>query len=197
MKAGNESMPDYTGSYSYDPDTGDFSGSMMVGNSGVGHARITKLVDGGTGGTELSLSMAVESDSLTVPEFSAAEIMTGAIHSIGHSVRVTTNNPAGYSFKVEMMGAEQRLVREDSVNGDSYINPTVGTGGLVMNSWGISLDNVNFRVVPESGEPLILRSTGTSCECGDSFGVYYGVRVNSEILAGDYVGTVVYSVVGN
>jgi hypothetical protein len=96
--------------------------------------------------------------------------------------------------------SEVRLVREDEVNGDTYISPTSGSGVLPVNTWGISMDNTNFRGIPEKDEStggLELRRTNVSCECGESFGVYYGVRVNQETIAGDYVGKIVYTVVVN
>jgi hypothetical protein len=162
----------------------------MTGNNGNGHARITCM-------SCTYLTLSTSNVLINIPANKVANGET--IDNVYSDVTVTTNWSLGYTLKVEMVGSEGRLVRKDSVNGDTYINPTGDNQGtLDLNSWGVRWGSGNWRQVPVSGSStdLVIADTSSAAVNGVSYRVYYGVRVDYGTVAGDYGGGVVYSVVG-
>jgi hypothetical protein len=185
MSAGNESMPDYNN-----------CGATMIGNTGNGHARITYV--GSSLGGFISMS-------LSTPQISISELspITSEPITTSHTITVITSNPTGYTLKAMTESSQTALIRKDPTDPTkNTLLPmiTQPTTTLPINTWGLSIDNGNtFQPIPpyttDSGTTI--KTTQSSCLCGDQTTVTYGARVDMSAIAGDYVGVVVYTVVAN
>jgi hypothetical protein len=167
-------------------DTSTQSGS----NGGNGKAQITCL-------SCTYLNFASKQITLTIP---AEKVISQETITVSSSITVTTNWSNGFTLKVEMLGPDNRLIRTDPINGDTYINPTTDqVSTLDPNSWGIKypLRNDKWRRIPPEGNPIILDQPAWSQPNGYTQEIIYGVRTSPSTIAGDYIGTIIYTVTPN
>ena len=136
---------------------------------------------------------------------------TGATVLGVDTVTTTTNSETGYKLYISTdstASSSTALIKSDDT---SYTIPaTAGTVTgpyyqLDVNSWGYAVPNLYdnsatitessyFMPVPVSGSEHLINSKTAAVESGDVTNVYFGVKANSAMPAGIYVGTVLYTV---
>ncbi|MDR2524355.1 MAG: IPT/TIG domain-containing protein [Candidatus Nomurabacteria bacterium] len=122
---------------------------------------------------------------------------TNNIDTASDTVGVNTTIVSGYQLSLSTDSTDNSLRHTRSSN----LIPTIGqqfpsTSALGDNTWGFSLDNVNYSAVPDSGSPVIIKSTSGPTTATDNTTVTYGAKATLRKPAGQYKSTVVYTAVG-
>jgi hypothetical protein len=136
-------------------------------------------------------------------EVEISVMYNGGMAVSSHDLVVRTNNMSGYTLTVEMRGDDSALINA-STGGrlevtDAHVTPTA----LPVNTWGISVTDVNDHWLSVRGgeKRRVLRKTtqitsGGLGGAGEMVRIHFGVNAG-EIAPGTYSGTIVYTVVGN
>ena len=116
-------------------------------------------------------------------------------------VTASTNAASNIDLYLSMSGDSADLyLNGDSTSGHS-IAATSTTGSLsnfATNTWGYSTDGTNYTAVPTSREEAAHLGTIAESPSGETSGsvsVYYGLKADSSLAAGQYAGGVTYSAV--
>ena len=117
-------------------------------------------------------------------------------------ISVTTNNPTGYSVRMETIGNSTDL---ESGNEIGSVIPTIVlspgqtsvTLNEMVNSYGYSMDGSNFKPVPEvnSGGDLLADMTNVSSDTVNVHDLTFGVSVSNAVPSGKYENTFLVTVV--
>lgn len=123
------------------------------------------------------------------------------------NIDVSTDAPGGVELYINMDGDTNALFLGGDSSATSSIASTTATSsdpltldGLASNTWGYSVDNTNYQAVPTSTTGAVLISSideGTNGQTSASVPIYYGMKVNDELVAGSYSNKVTYSAVVN
>lgn len=116
-------------------------------------------------------------------------------------VTASSNAASDIDLYLSMSGDSADLyLNGDSTSGHS-IAATSTTGSLssfTTNTWGYSTDGTNYTAVPTSREEAAHLGTIAESPSGETSGsvsVYYGLKADSSLAAGQYTGGVTYSAV--
>ena len=116
-------------------------------------------------------------------------------------VTASSNAASDIDLYLSMSGDSADLyLNGDSTSGHS-IAATSTTGSLsnfATNTWGYSTDGTNYTAVPTSREEAAHLGTIAESPSGETSGsvsVYYGLKADSSLAAGQYTGGVTYSAV--
>jgi hypothetical protein len=131
----------------------------------------------------------------------------------------TTNSPHGYSLSLSTNLPNSDNNASDMLHQSlpgNYLPATEHTctwndtdkslntpDPLPNNTYGFTLDSTNLSNqrlcrVPSSTSPLTVKSTTTdNNEQGDNTTIYYGAKIDTRQLAGDYKTTIVYTAIAN
>ena len=138
----------------------------------------------------------------------------GVVSSASDTVRVSTNNTAGYTLTMSASDATAALT-----SGGNTIPAHTGTQAsptaLAVNRWGYRVVGVGgfgataysaetnagsssstWAGVPVLGSPNTLKTTA-AVATNDATTVWYGVRVNSSQAAGSYTDAITYTAITN
>jgi hypothetical protein len=157
------------------------------GEEGVNHIRSGYLY------LDVYASLVNYDDEINV---SVAPSAAGALSKSNRAVTVLTNNLDGYKFSVSMSGSSQDLTHKTL---NAKFGPAGGSlaapAALGNNTWGLNMNGSDqFFAIPGAGAPLPIRTTAAPDEVGDTIQLCYGFKADLSIPAGDYEGTIVYTV---
>ena len=139
----------------------------------------------------------------TTPDAALALTPGSSAQTTTTTTRVTasSNAASGIDLYLSMSGDSADLyLNGDSTSGHS-IAATSTTGSLsnfATNTWGYSTDGTNYTAVPTSREEAAHLGTIAESPSGETSGsvsVYYGLKADSSLAAGQYTGGVTYSAV--
>ena len=118
-----------------------------------------------------------------------------------NTVGLSTDAPGGVDLYLSMSGASNSLY----LNGDSTSPHTIPStaaslslDSFASNTWGYSMDNINYQAVPTTTDGAALISSiaeGDNSQTNADVPVYYGIKVNEELPAGLYSNRLTYSAV--
>lgn len=151
-------------------------------------------------------SVSADSISITSSGAKIIDIMPKKDGTTGTSIsedeiNVTTTCKAGYNFTISTSIDDSNLYLngdDDNNTSGTYFSPADGTATLVNspNTWGYyynpsttPTETSVFSPVPILGSADTLRtpsSTASETDISDTFSIYYGVAVSSDMLPGDY-----------
>lgn len=141
--------------------------------------------------------------TLTIPDAALSLTPDGSAQTATTSAQVTASSNAASDIDLylSMSGDSADLyLNGDSTSGHS-IAATSTTGSLssfTTNTWGYSTDGTNYTAVPTSREEAAHLGTIAESPSGETSGsvsVYYGLKADSSLAAGQYTGGVTYSAV--
>ena len=141
--------------------------------------------------------------ALTAPDVALALTPDGSAQTTTTTTQVTasSNATSDIDLYLSMSGDSADLyLNGDNTSGHS-IAATSTTGalsGFAANTWGYSTDGANYTAVPTSREEAAHLGTiaeNASGETSGSVSVYYGLKADSSLAAGQYTGGVTYSAV--
>jgi hypothetical protein len=166
-----------------------------------------------------TLELTLDSDDISIGGSSGiTPTLLGTFAQGSNTLTTTTNSPHGYSLSLST-----NLPSSDSNASDmshqslpgNYLLATDKTctwndtdkslntpDPLPNNSYGFTLDLSNLSSqklcqVPNSTSPLTVKSTTNADETGDATTIYYGAKIDTRQLAGDYKATIVYTAIAN
>lgn len=147
------------------------------------------------GGTRY-ITLATPDAALSLTPGSSAQTTTTTTQ-----VTASSNAASDIDLYLSMSGDSADLyLNGDSTSGHS-IAATSTTGalsGFAANTWGYSTDGTNYTAVPTSREEAAHLGTNAESPSGETSGsvdVYYGLKADSSLAAGQYTGGVTYSAV--
>lgn len=141
--------------------------------------------------------------ALTMPDAALSLTPASSAQTTTTSTQVTASSNAAsdIGLYLSMSGDSADLyLNGDSTSGHS-IAATSTTGSLssfATNTWGYSTDGTTYAAVPTSREEAAHLGTiveSASGETSGSVNVYYGLKADSSLAAGEYTGGVTYSAV--
>ena len=141
--------------------------------------------------------------TLTTPDAALALTPGSSAQTTTTTTQVTASSNAASDIDLylSMSGDSADLyLNGDSTSGHS-IAATSTTGSLssfTANTWGYSTDGTNYTAVPTSREEAAHLGTIAESPSGETSGsvsVYYGLKADSSLAAGEYTGGVTYSAV--
>ena len=141
--------------------------------------------------------------TLTTPDAALALTPGSSAQTTTTTTQVTASSNAASDIDLylSMSGDSADLyLNGDSTSGHS-IAATSTTGSLssfTTNTWGYSTDGTNYTAVPTSREEAAHLGTIAESPSGETSGsvsVYYGLKADSSLAAGQYTGGVTYSAV--
>ncbi len=137
-------------------------------------------------GSETSLAISTSGDvniQITPTE-------SGTLGTASNDVTVTSTDVVGYQLYLSSLGSS------DMVNGPSVIpaSANVTPGALATNTWGYNTTGGSTFTGATITNTLIKSASGPFT-AGDTTTVTYGIFVDNNKAAGDYVTTVVYTAV--
>ena len=120
--------------------------------------------------------------------------------SIGEdAITVSTTCRSGYNLSMSTSVNDNKLYLDGNSSSSSYFSPVDGTSPLAnsTNKWGYYFNNSStaptpsnvFSAIPALGSTAVIKSplpTPSSTDIEDSFSIYYGVGVNSNLTPGTY-----------
>ena len=141
--------------------------------------------------------------TLTTPDAALALTPGSSAQTTTTTTRVTasSNAASGIDLYLSMSGDSADLyLNGDSTSGHS-IAATSTTGSLsnfATNTWGYSTDGTTYTAVPTTDQEAAHLGTIAESPSGETSGsvsVYYGLKADSSLAAGQYTGGVTYSAV--
>ena len=141
--------------------------------------------------------------TLTTPDAALALTPGSSAQTTTTTTQVTASSNAASDIDLylSMSGDSADLyLNGDNTSGHS-IAATSTTGSLsnfATNTWGYSTDGTNYTAVPTSREKAAHLGTIAESPSGETSGsvsVYYGLKADSSLAAGQYTGGVTYSAV--
>lgn len=141
--------------------------------------------------------------TLTTPDAALALTPGSSAQTTTTTTQVTASSNAASDIDLylSMSGDSADLyLNGDNTSGHS-IAATSTTGSLsnfATNTWGYSTDGTNYTAVPTSREEAAHLGTIAESPSGETSGsvsVYYGLKADSSLAAGQYTGGVTYSAV--
>lgn len=141
--------------------------------------------------------------TLTTPDAALSLTPGSSAQTTTTTTQVTASSNAASDIELylSMSGDSADLyLNGDSTSGHS-IAATSTTGalsGFAANTWGYSTDGTNYTAVPTSREEAAHLGTIAESPSGETSGsvdVYYGLKADSSLAAGQYTGGVTYSAV--
>ncbi len=176
---------------------GIFSSALFVAGSAVylysptigSHADTSKSAEVSlTVGSALALS--TSSDRLAL-EANIGDFAHGSI-----DVDIVTNSQYGYTLTLEDSDSESSLVHSNSSISDKLTSTFSGSKSsaeMANNTWGYSLNETNYYLIPTLGDPAALkRTTGAVSGDYDRTNVDFGAKVGN-ITSGTYTDTVKFT----
>ena len=123
---------------------------------------------------------------------------SGSFTSNGVTATVSTNSATGYSLIMSTKGSNANLVNIDDESKyiSSAFDGSVTPSTMAVNTWGYSLDAINYFAIPLASNAAQINSSEEAVE-GDSVLVTYGTKVTNEIIPGTYEDVVVFTAVAN
>jgi alpha-tubulin suppressor-like RCC1 family protein len=145
--------------------------------------------------------------------------ITGSFASASNSLTASTNNPKGYTLKLSTNQPSSNPHASDMVHQsitNTYLSITTNSctwdtnsktltntnNALATNTYGFTINSGSLSAqklcqVPNSTNPLTVKSATTANETGDSTTFYYGTKIDTAQLAGNYQTKLIYEVLGN
>ena len=124
---------------------------------------------------------------------------SGAFASDSLTVNVSVNSPAGFELYFSSDGDSADLVSPSTSEViSSDFDGTVTSSTMAANTYGYSLDNVDFLKVPTVSEPVTLRNIDHFPETAEKTNtIYIGTKISSSLPSGEYSRDVVFTVVAH
>lgn len=158
--------------YIYSPVIGSYAGSKSNVDVNIGEI----------------LAMSVSSDILGLD----ATINTFAHGAI--DINVSTNNVFGYTISIEDVDDDTSLVHTDADISDEVTSTFEGaktSDTMDGNTWGFSIDGIDYYSIPVMGDPVALkRTTSANATAFETTSVDFGVKVGQYLTSGTYTDTV-------
>lgn len=140
-------------------------------------------------GDEASLSM-------TISQSVNWNMMPGNASTAKFPISIITDNANGYLLKMETSGESTDLVNKED-NSQKISNLTLPAGRVDIplnsldNSYGFSMDGINFRPVPETGGDgvVIAENYSPSIDEPNEHELTFGAKVDRSVPAGTYENT--------
>ena len=141
--------------------------------------------------------------TLTTPDAALALTLGSSAQTTTTSMQVTASSNAASDIDLylSMSGDSADLyLNGDNTSGHSIAatNTTGSLSNFAANTWGYSTDGINYTAVPTSREEAAHLGTiaeNASGETSGSVNVYYGLKADSSLAAGQYTSGVTYSAV--
>ena len=147
--------------------------------------------------------------SLSVSDANLAFIPSGdaVVDSKQVNVTLATNVPTGAKLYLSTADNTNALYKDSDPASSGFAIQSVGAtttlANLPANTWGYSLNNVNFQAVPTASNAALIAEVDGSVVGTTSGGVisatvpvYYGAKVDSSLPTGTYSNKVVYAAIG-
>ena len=138
-----------------------------------------------------TLGIRTSADNLNL-EANVGSFVHGAI-----DVDVITNSQYGYTLTLEDSDAESSLVHSNSSVEDKLTSFYAGaktSSSMTDNTWGFSLNNTDYYMIPTLGNPVLLKNTTSSNAADyDTTAVDFGAKVGMTLTAGTYTDTVKFT----
>ena len=123
----------------------------------------------------------------------------GVFDSGAITATISTNSSDGYALYFSSTDNSTNMVHESSSVSDviaSDFSGTVTSSTMAANKWGYSLDNTNFSKIPTlAGQAKIRDINHFPSASEKSNPVYIGAKVSSNLMAGAYAKSVIFSVI--
>lgn len=171
-------------------------------------------------GSDYSIGISTSSDTIDISASPNSTLTTT------NNTVTTTTDASGYQLYISMEGDTNKLLLDGTTESQNrYISPSAGSysssAALDTNQWGYGIPSGqtgvtgNFDVVDSysgatstkwagvniSGSEQLVQSVTNSSGAGTSFSedlvIYYGTKVNANLPAGDYKGTIVYTAIAS
>lgn len=126
---------------------------------------------------------------------------SSGIQTVKDTLNVKTNVKNGYNVYLSTDTTENSLVMQSAPSGvdanRTKIRSTT-SNNIETNTWGYSTNNSHWAGVPAKGQEVNIKSENSATsDAGTNFDVFYGARVDGNLIAGTYENTVVYTVVAD
>jgi hypothetical protein len=156
-----------------------------------------------------------DTDSKVTPSLSGtfaqgSNILTTTTNSPkGYYLSLSTNLPSSASNPSDMLHQSlpgNYLPATDKICTWNDMNKTLtyNDSTISNNTYGFTLDSTNLSSqklcqIPNSTYPLTVKSTTTATDeqTGDDTTIYYGAKINTQQLAGEYKTTIIYTALAN
>ena len=140
-----------------------------------------------------TLSLDLSTSDLTIN-------MSSSLKTGSFNVNVKTNNSTGYIMTFSDSDEDTRLVGQNPTNPVSFasISTNMQATSFLNNTWGYSLDSLNFKPVPKKSTPEIIKATNSATPVqGDDTSIHIGVKADSSTPPDIYEDSMEISVVTN
>jgi hypothetical protein len=139
----------------------------------------------------------------------------GAFGFSSQTLTAATNNPNGYQTAISTNQSSANSHASDLTRqslSDAYLSTTANSctwntnsktltntdNTLLNNTYGFTLNSTNLAAqklckIPDSTNPLTVKSTTAANESGDNTTIYFGAKVDLNQTAGDYRTTIIYT----
>ena len=144
------------------------------------------------------VSMTLDTSDLT---FDVAPTAEGAFNADSITATVSTNSLGGYELYFSSIDDNTDMVHANESVTDvisSSFSGTVTRANMPNNSWGYSLDNVDFVKIPTETDQLELRNIDHYPETAEKTNIIYiGTKIATDLPSGSYSKDVKFSVVAH
>jgi hypothetical protein len=116
------------------------------------------------------------------------------------SITASTNYLNGYTLTIQMSNNDNRLTFTDQKGTTHYLeptNPTTHPTTLSPNSWGLKLSSTSYIPIPPKNQPYTIKSTTTPNTSPDTTPITFAARADINQVAGQYKGTILYTLTTN
>ena len=120
-----------------------------------------------------------------------------AVAELSDTVLVKTATKHGYSLFVSSANENNNLYLDGNNESEYFLAPTDHGAELSDNSWGYKNESGEWDAVPVPGNEALIKEVNEATSADDSTEIYYGAKANSDLMPGEYQGTVVYTAVAN
>ncbi len=138
-----------------------------------------------------SLALRTSADELNL-EANVGSFVSGTV-----DVDVITNSQYGYTLTLEDSDDDASMVHTNTSISDTVTSLYAGaktSSTMTDNTWGFSLDNTNFYMIPTLNNPVALKqTTGAVSGDYDRTPVDFGAKVGMTLTAGAYTDTVKFT----
>ena len=137
-----------------------------------------------------TLGIRTSADNLNL-EANVGDFVHGAI-----DVDVLTNSQYGYTLTLEDSDNESSLVHTNSSVEDKLTSLYSGaktSSTMTDNTWGFSLNETDYYMIPNLGNPVALKHTTSAHSNYDTTSVDFGAKVGTSLTAGTYSDTIKFT----
>ena len=127
----------------------------------------------------------------------------GTFNSNRINVKTNTNSNTGYGLYLSSIDEQTSLTHLTPPSSPSPAIPSISTNTTVssfpLNSWGYSLDNVNYQPIAKLSSPTLIRNVHTFPTTSSDINtiIHFGTKLNTTLPSGFYAKTVQISAIAH